>query len=159
MKNLIPTSFDSLPAAVMGNVIVSNGGKTGTKLLKLCKLNSRTILFIEVDKTNRINTFRKFKVKDVVGLGYDGDNVLTFVIKEGVLPDKWESSWDNIGNFSRMAAGSFGYTPRPNYSNHSKGWASNARQYNYACNRKYVATGVVVSNPSTTNSSAGFPMV
>jgi hypothetical protein len=62
-----------------------------------------------------------------------------FSIKEGVLPDKWESDWDNIGNFSRVAAGSFAYTPRPNYSNHSKGWAPKLA--------------------STTNSSAGFPMV
>ena len=96
MKTLIKTSFDSLPAGVMGNVVVSSNGATGTKLLKLCKLNSRSILFIEVDKVNRINTFRKFKVKDVLELGYDSNNILTYIIKDGVLPDKWESSWDAI---------------------------------------------------------------
>jgi hypothetical protein len=96
MKTLIKTSFDSLPAGVMGNVVVSSNGATGTKLLKLCKLNSRSILFIEVDRDKRINTFRKFKVKDVLELGYDSNNILTYIIKDGVLPDKWENGWDAI---------------------------------------------------------------
>ena len=141
MKNLVPTKFDSLAAGVFGNVVVSKNGKTGTKFLKLCKLNSRTILFIEVDKENRVNTFRKFKVKDITELGYDENNVLTYIVKDGVMPDKWESSWDTIGSYS-PAVQKYGKF----YSNHSKGWAPKL-----ACNHKYVATGVV--------SNAGFPMV
>lgn len=122
----------------MVNVCVAKDGKTATKLLKVCKIKARSILFIEVDKENRINTFRKFNKKDIASQGTIGDTPYIY-IKEGVLPDKWESPWDNIGNYSRMAAGSFAYTPRPTYSNHSKGWAPKL--------------------PSTTNSSAGFPMV
>ena len=120
-------------------VIVSKNGKVASKNLKVCKANSRSILFIEVDKINRKNTFRKFKVKNVEKVGTKTDGGTFVLIEDGVLPDKWESEWDNIGNFSRMAAGSFAYTPRPTYSNRSKGWAP--------------------SLPSTTNSSAGFPMV
>jgi hypothetical protein len=109
------------------NVVVSKGGKTATKLLKVCKVKARSVLFIEVDKENRINTFRKFNRKDITTQTV-GD-ITQVNIKEGVMPDKWESAWDAIGNFSRMAAGSFAYTPRPNYSNHSKGWASNSAHF------------------------------
>ena len=114
----------------MVNVVVSKSGKQNVKSLKVCKVKARSVLFIEVDKTNRINTFRKFNRKDIELQGTDSltGNAI-FYIKEGVLPDKWESDWDNIGNFSRMAAGSFAYTPRPNYSNHSKGWASNGAHF------------------------------
>ena len=114
----------------MVNVVVSKSGKQGVKSLKVCKVKARSVLFIEVDKTNRINTFRKFNRKDIELQGTDSltGNAI-FYIKEGVLPDKWESDWDNIGNFSRMAAGSFAYTPRPTYSNHSKGWASNGAHF------------------------------
>ena len=137
MKPLIitKTSFDLLPAGVMGNVVVSSNGKSGTKLLKLTKLNSRSILFIEVDRANRINTFRKFKVKDILELGYDVNNIVTYIIKDGVLPDKWESPWDSIStNPVKMSP----YT-RQHCSRHSRGWAPKL--------------------PSTTNSNAGFPIV
>jgi hypothetical protein len=110
------------------NVTVSKDGKTATKLLKVCKVKARSVLFIEVDKENRKNIFRKVKTNDITPIGLIG-HTQCFSVKEGVLPDKWESEWDNIGNFSRMAAGSFGYTPRPNYSNHSKGWASNSAHF------------------------------
>jgi hypothetical protein len=93
-----------------------------------------------VDKINRINTFRKFKVKDILELGYDADGIVTYIIKDGVLPDKWESAWDSIGTFSPSVQKNFS---RPAFSNHSKGWSANAPQY----------------HRSTTNSAAGFPMV
>jgi hypothetical protein len=109
------------------NVVVSKGGKTATKLLKVCKVKARSVLFIEVDRENRINTFRKFNRKDITTQTI-GD-ITQVNIKEGVLPDKWESEWDNIGNLSRMAAGSFQYTSRPIYSNHSKGWAPNGAHF------------------------------
>jgi hypothetical protein len=139
MKPLIitKTSFDSLPAGVIGNVVVSSNGKSGTKLLKLTKLNSRSILFIEVDKVNRINTFRKFKVKDILELGYDVNNTVTYIIKDGVLPDKWESPWDSISlNPVKMSPW---VRQHGTFSKHSRGWAPTL--------------------PSTTNSSAGFPIV
>ena len=122
----------------MIHVVVSKGGKSATKLLKLCKVKARSVLFIEVDKENRKNIFRKINNKDITNYEnvYEG---LYLYVKNDVLPDKWESSWDDIGNYSRMAAGGFGWTPKPHYSNHSKGWAPKL--------------------PSTTNSSAGFPMV
>ena len=112
----------------MIHVVVSKNGKTATKLLKLCKVKARSVLFIEVDKENRKNIFRKINNKDITNYEnvYEG---LYLYVKNDVLPDKWESEWDAIGNFSRMAAGSFAYTPRPNYSNHSKGWASNSAHF------------------------------
>ena len=112
----------------MVHVVVSKDGKKGTKFLKVCKVKARSVLFIEVDKEKRSNTFRKFNRKDINPMGLIGDSQC-FYVTDGVLPDKWESSWDEIGNFSRMAAGSFAYTPRPTYSNHSKGWASNGAHF------------------------------
>ena len=147
MENLIGKIVD---------VIVSKNGKVGTKSLKVCKANSRSVLFIEVDKENRKNTFRKFKVKNVEKVGTKTDGGTFVLIEDGVLPDKWESDWDAIGNFSRMAAGSFAYTPRPNYSNHSKGWAATIKA---PMGSSMDALAVSVSTRSTTNSSAGFPMV
>ena len=44
-------------------VIVSKNGKVASKNLKVCKVNSRSILFIEVDKVNRKNTFRKLRLR------------------------------------------------------------------------------------------------
>jgi hypothetical protein len=139
----------------MIHVVVSKNGKTATKLLKLCKVKARSVLFIEVDKENRKNIFRKIDKKDITNYEnvYEG---LYLYVKNDVLPDKWESDWDNIGNFSRMAAGSFGYTPRPNYNNHSKGWAPTIRAPKGA---SMDALAVSVATRSTTNSSAGFPMV
>lgn len=130
MENLIGQFVD---------VVVSKDGKVGTKSLKVCKVKARSVLFIEVDKENRKNIFRKFKSKNIEKVGTKTDGGTFVLIEDGILPDKWESEWDNIGNFSRMAAGSFAYTPRPIYSNRSKGWAPKL--------------------PSTTNSSSGFPMV
>jgi hypothetical protein len=112
----------------MVHVVVSKDGKKGTKFLKVCKVKARSVLFIEVDKENRKNIFRKVAKKDINPMGIIGDSQ-SFYITEGVLPEKWESEWDAIGNISRMAAGSFAYTPRPIYSNHSKGWASNGAHF------------------------------
>ena len=77
----------------MVHVVVSKSGKQGVKSLKVCKVKARSVLFIEVDKTNRINTFRKFNRKDIELQGTDSltGNAI-FYIKDGVLPDKWESS-------------------------------------------------------------------
>ena len=167
MRNLVETTYDLIPADTMSNVIVSKNGKTGEKLLKLTRIKARSILFIEVDKVARVNTFRKFNRKDVDKFGMDINNVLTFIIKDGVMPEKWESSWDSIGSFSPSVQSNFGTR---HYSNHSKGWASNAPQYKNLQIKTPMGAGMDnmacrVSNTnssnlrSTTNSPVGFPMV
>ena len=137
----------------MVHVVVSKGGKSATKFLKVCKVKARSVLFIEVDKTNRINTFRKFNRKDIELQGTDSltGNAI-FYIKDGVLPDKWESSWDAIGSFSPSVQQNYG----KHYSNRSKGWAPVIRAPKGA---SMDALAVSVSTRSTTNSAAGFPMV
>ena len=106
----------------MVHVVVSKDGKKGTKFLKVCKVKARSVLFIEVDKENRINTFRKFNRKDINPMGLIGDSQC-FYVTDGVLPDKWESSWDAIGTNPTPSYA------RPYYSNHSKGWASNGAHF------------------------------
>jgi hypothetical protein len=135
----------------MVNICVSKGGKTATKLLKVCKVKARSVLFIEVDKENRKNTFRKVKIKDITSQGVAND-IPYMYIKDGVLPDKWESSWDAIGSFSPSVQKNYGRY----YSNHSKGWSATIRPPKGA---SMDALAVSVSTRSTTNSSAGFPMV
>lgn len=117
------------------NVLVSKNGKFGSKNIKVCKVKVRSVLFIEVDRQNRKNIFWKVDRKNIEKVGESNGNPY-ILIKDGVLlsDNKWESSWDNIGQHSPMVANSFGIRP---FSNHS-----NAPQY-----------------PSTTNSAAGFPMV
>jgi len=134
----------------MVHVVVSKGGKSATKLLKVCKVKARSVLFIEVDKENRKNTFRKFKVKNVEKVGTKTDGGTFVLIEDGVLPDKWESSWDAIGTNPTPSYA------RPYYSNHSKGWSATIRP---ARGSSMDALAVSVSTRSTTNSSAGFPMV
>ena len=135
----------------MIHVVVSKNGKTATKLLKLCKVKARSVLFIEVDKENRKNIFRKINNKDITNYEnvYEG---LYLYVKNGVLPDKWESSWDAIGSFSPSVQQNYGR----HYSNHSKGWSATIRP---ARGASMDALAVSVSTRSTTNSAAGFPMV
>ena len=142
MENLIGKIVD---------VIVSKNGKVGTKSLKVCKANSRSVLFIEVDKENRKNTFRKFKVKNVEKVGTKTDGGTFVLIEDGVLPDKWESSWYAIGTNPTPSYA------RPHYSNHSKGWAATIRP---ARGSSMDALAVSVSTRSTTNNPvSGFPMI
>ena len=138
----------------MVHVVVSKGGKSATKFLKVCKVKARSVLFIEVDKENRKNIFRKVKTSDITPIGLIGESP-AFSIKEGVLPDKWESLWDAIGtnpipHYARPQGA------RPHYSNHSKGWAATIKA---PMGSSMDALAVSVSTRSTTNSSAGFPMV
>jgi hypothetical protein len=118
-------------------VIVSKNGKLGSKELKVCKANTRSILFIEVDRVNRVNTFRKTSVKNIDKFGEMGFGKLFVQLKDGVLlnQNKWESHWDSIGSHSPMV--------QKHFSNHSKGWSSNAPQY----------------RSTTNNPVSGFPMV
>jgi hypothetical protein len=107
----------------MVNVVVTmENGNSGKKLLKVCKANSRSVLFIEVDKPNRKNIFRKVSRKDIMNVVNDdtsGNNVNSVYMKKGVLLSqwKWESSWDSIVQPTPM-----GMNQRlaPQFSNHSK---------------------------------------
>jgi hypothetical protein len=125
------------PIGQMVHVVVSKDGKKGTKFLKVCKVKARSILFIEIDKQNRKNIFRKVAKKDITPIGLIGESP-AFSIKDGVLPEKWESSWDSMGSYSPSVRsyGRFAQAARPSLTNYS----------NYM-------------KPSTTNSSVGFPMV
>jgi len=59
--------------------------------LKVCKVKVRSVLFIEVDRTNRKNIFRKVPMKFL-----DSYDSVSIKFKEGTQIDKWESSWDSI---------------------------------------------------------------
>ena len=122
----------------MVEVLVSKNGKIGSKTIKVCKVKARSVLFIEVDKPNRKNIFWKVDRKNIEKVGEKTNGEPFILMVDGILlsDNKWESSWDSIGSFSPMTVSSFG---RRTFSNHSKGWAP--------------------SLPSTTNSSAGFPIV
>jgi hypothetical protein len=103
----------------MVHVVVSKDGKSGTKILKVCKVKARSVLFIEVDKENRKNIFRKVANKDITSTGMIGDSPFVYV-KEGVIPEKWESSWDSMGSFSPSVKsyGRMAYASKP--GNHSQ---------------------------------------
>jgi len=133
MKNSVQLP-DSFVKGLIVNVHVSLNGKTGTKQLKVCMVKTRSITFIEVDRENRQNIFRKVDRKDIVE--FRPTAICEITIKDGILPVKWESSWDSIGQPSPM---SLNNRIQPHFSKHSQGWAPKL--------------------PSTTNSAAGFPMV
>ena len=125
----------------MVNVVVGKDGKVASKILKVCKVKVRSVLFIEVDKVNRKNIFRKVSREDIAFVGmveskFVNPELMSIYLKENILPTKWESDWDSIGQPSQM---SLNQRITPHFSNHSKGWAPKL--------------------PSTTNSAAGFPMV
>jgi len=126
---------DSFYKGLVCKVHVSKDGKQSTKELKVCTVKARTISFIEVDRANRKNIFRKVKRTDIVK--FSPTAICELTIRDGVLPDRWESSWDSIGQPSPMAVNQR-FTQH--FSNHSKGWAPKL--------------------PSTTNNPvSGFPMV
>ena len=142
---------DSFVKGLIVKVHVSVNGKTDVKELKVCTVKARTISFIEVDRVNRKNIFRKVKRTDIVD--FRPTAICEVTIRDGVLPDRWESSWDSIGQPSPSVANSFG---RRTFSKHSQGWAPVIKQPKGA---SHDALAVSVSNRSTTNSAAGFPMV
>ena len=121
--------FNNTPASQFIDVKVSIGGKTKTRNLKLCKVKPRSVLFILVDKENRVNTFYKIKYSDIA----EYLPAVQFLrLKDGKLPDKWESAWDSIST-NPVKMSPYGRQSLTNYSSYMK--------------------------PSTTNSPAGFPMV
>ena len=70
----------------MVHVVVTKDGKSGTKILKVCKVKARSVLFIEVDRENRKNIFRKVAKKDITPIGMIGD-FQCFSIKIVILSD------------------------------------------------------------------------
>jgi hypothetical protein len=135
--------FETL-SALVGKTLavkVSAGNRTATKSLKLCKVKVRSILFIEVDKTNRVNTFRKFPFKSIADVTESVDGITTVEFLPGVLPEKWESHWDAIGTYSHSVGNSL-FNP----SNHMK-----PSRLPYVAKPAGWKPGI--------NSAAGFPMV
>ena len=114
------------------DVKVSTSTQTATKNLKVCRIKTRSVLFIEIDRANKKNIFRKVNNGDIE---YCTESVVS--LKTGKLPKKWESAWDSIGSTPTRTYG------RRCFSNHSKGWSSNAPQY----------------RSTTNNNVSGFPMV
>ena len=127
---------DSFVKGLIVKVNVSKGDKKSSKQLKVCSVKTRSVLFIEVDKENRKNIFRKVNRKDVVE--FRPTAICEITVRDGVLPEKWESLWDSIGGFSNsvQSYGRFSNSARPSLTNYSS-----------------------YMKPSTTNSAAGFPMV
>ena len=123
--------LQSLEGKVVAVTIPVNG-KDYTMNLKVCRVKVRSVLFIEINREERKNIFRKAPTKMVAGFTEDS---ITF--KEKTELKKWESGWDNIGKVSSMVAANYG---RRAFSNHSKGWSSSAPQYtNY--------NGVMIKQP------------
>ena len=135
MLNQTPIKMENFTGQIV-EVMVSKNGQTASKSIKVCKVKARSILFIEVDKENRKNIFWKLDMKNVKNFG-ESDNGLFIEVKDGILlsDNKWESEWDSIGQTSPM---SLNNRIKPQFNNHSKGWAPQytARlkansQYNY----------------------------
>ena len=154
MKSIqLPESFYK---GLICKVHVSLNGKKATKELKVCMVKARSITFMEVDRDNRQNIFRKVDRKDIVG--FSPTAICEITVRDGILPVKWESSWDAIGQPSNsvQSYGRFAQAAKP-FSNHSKGWAPVIKApmgssiYALAANPPW--------KKSTTNSTAGFPMV
>ena len=67
MKKVYVSLPDSFYKGLICKVHVSLNGKKATKELKVCMVKSRSITFMEVDKVNRQNIFRKVDRTDIVG--------------------------------------------------------------------------------------------
>jgi hypothetical protein len=109
------SNFENLPAGQFLDVTVSLNGKVKTRNLKVCRIKARSLLFINVDKVNRLNTFFKVNYKDIE----DYFNAIgLLILKDGKIPDKWESSWDAIGSPSNsvQSYGKFAQVAKPSYN-------------------------------------------
>ncbi len=75
----------------MVNVVVGKDGKVASKILKVCKVKVRSVLFIEVDKVNRKNIFRKVSREDIAFVGmveskFVNPELMSIYLKENILP-------------------------------------------------------------------------
>jgi len=142
----LPESFIK---GLIVDVNVSKDGKHNTKQLKVCSVKVRTITFMEVDRENRKNIFRKVNRKDIIE--FRPTAICSITIRDGVLPDRWESSWDSIG--------------QPSNSVKSYGRMASAASGSSVVIKRPMGSSIdaLAANPpwkkSTTNSAAGFPMV
>ena len=149
MKQLPIQLPDSFIKGLVCKVHVSLNGKTGIKELKVCMVKARSITFIEIDKENRQNIFRKVDRKDIVN--FKPTAICEITVRDGILPVKWESSWDSIG--------------QPSNSVQSYGRFATAASGNAVVIKRPMGSSIdaLAANPpwkkSTTNSAAGFPMV
>jgi hypothetical protein len=156
MKNNYVELPESFYKGLICKIHVSLNGKKATKELKVCAVKARSITFIEVDKVNRQNIFRKVDRTDIVG--FSPTAICEITVRDGILPVKWESRWDDIGQPSNsvQSYGRFAQAAKP-FSNHSKGWAATIKRPMGS------SIDALAANPpwkkSTTNSPAGFPMV
>jgi hypothetical protein len=118
MKQTYVVLPDSFVKGLIVNVHVSLNGKTGTKQLKVCMVKTRSITFIEVDRENRQNIFRKVDRKDIVE--FRPTAICEITVRDGILPVKWESAWDSIGQPSNsvQSYGRFATAAKP--GNHSQ---------------------------------------
>jgi hypothetical protein len=156
MKQLPIQLPDSFIKGLVCKVHVSLNGKTGTKELKVCSLKARSITFIEVDRENRQNIFRKVDRKDIVN--FKPTAICEITVRDGILPVKWESAWDSIGQPTQQIRGrGLASQFSKHFSTHSKGWAPTIKAPMGS------SIDALAANPSwknsTTNSAAGFPMV
>jgi hypothetical protein len=73
---------------------------------------------MEVDKENRKNIFRKVNRTDIVK--FSPTAICELTIRDGILPDRWESAWDSIGSPSPsvQSYGRFATAAKP--GNHSQ---------------------------------------
>ena len=118
MKNNYVELPESFYKGLICKIHVSLNGKKATKELKACMIKARSITFIEVDKANRQNIFRKVNRKDIVG--FSPTAICEITVRDGILPVKWESRWDDIGTFSPSVKsyGRMAYASKP--GNHSQ---------------------------------------
>jgi hypothetical protein len=148
MKNSVQLP-DSFIKGLICKVHVSLNGKVGTKELKVCMVKTRSITFIEVDRENRQNIFRKVDRKDIVE--FRPFAICEITVRDGILPVKWESSWDSIG--------------QPSSNVRSYGRFATAASGSSVVIKRPMGSSIdaLAANPpwkkSTTNSAAGFPMV
>lgn len=138
---------DSFIRGLICKVHVSLNGKVGTKELKVCMVKTRSITFIEIDKENRQNIFRKVDRKDIVE--FRPTAICEVTVRDGILPVKWESTWDSIGQPSNsvQSYGRFATASKGLASQRSKHFPVKPGNHSQSLNR------------STTNSAVGFPMV
>ena len=148
MKQTYVVLPDSFYKGLICKVHVSLNGKTGTKELKVCIVKARSITFMEVDRVNRQNIFRKVDRTDIVG--FSPTAICEITVRDGILPVKWESSWDSIGQPSNSVK---------SYGRFATAASGNAVVIKRPMGSVMDALAVSVSTRSTTNSAAGFPMV
>ena len=128
---------DSFYKGLICKVHVSLNSKKATKELKVCMVKARSITFMEVDRT------------DIVG--FSPTAICEITVRDGILPVKWESSWDSIG--------------QPSNSVKSYGRFATAASGSAVVIKRPMGSSIdaLAANPpwkkSTTNSAAGFPMV